>query len=57
MKQFGQRGVGLLVLLALVMNLVLPAAAAGTKQISQAVQTGADYILSLLSAPSAVNGP
>ena len=58
MKQFGQRGVGLLVLLALVMNLVLPAAAAGTKQISQAVQTSADYMLSAVPGPavSAIGG-
>ena len=52
MKRFGQRGLGLLVLLALVINLVPPAAAVGTKQVSQAVQTGADYVLTAVPGPA-----
>lgn len=52
MKRFGQRSAGLLVILTLVMNLVLPAAAASTKQISQAVQSGADYMLTAVPGPA-----
>lgn len=52
MKRFGQRGPGLLVLLALAINLVLPSVAVGKNQLSKAVQTSADYMLAAVPAPA-----
>lgn len=52
MKRLKQRSVGLLVLLTLLVSLVPPAAAANTKQVSQAVQSSVDYMLTAVPAPA-----
>ena len=52
MNRIKRRSIGLLLLLVLVVNLVLPAAAAGTKQVDQAVQAGAGYLINAVPAPA-----
>lgn len=52
MKRWKQRGVGLLVLLALMMSLALPAAACSTEQVEQTLQTSADHMLTTVPTPA-----